>query len=125
MSGPFAVGMNFTASSAQVVSFLAGCQALVDANLASYSELSKVQTDRLLITEGDRYLKVVRATFHRPANTLTSRSAHCFIDRTNGDVLKTTSWSAPAKGARGNIADDKNGLGRMGCMGCYGAGYNH
>ena len=113
--------MNFTASSAQVVSFLAGCQAIVDANLATLGELNQIQTDRLLVTEGGRYLKVVRETMHRPSGTVNSRSAHCFIDRTNGDVLKTASWSAPAKGARGNIADDKNGLGRMGC---YGAGYN-
>jgi hypothetical protein len=31
------------------------------------------------------------------------RSAFAFINRTNGDVLKSASWSAPAKGARGNI----------------------
>jgi hypothetical protein len=113
--------MNFTSSSAQVVSFLAGCQALVDANSATFSELSKIQRERLVLTEGGRYIKIVRETLHLPTGTVNSRSAHCFIDRTNGDVLKTASWAAPAKGARGNIADDKNGLGRMGC---YGAGYN-
>jgi hypothetical protein len=32
---------------------------------------------------------------------------------TNGDVLKPASWKAPAKGARGNIFDEHNGLNRM------------
>lgn len=44
---------------------------------------------------------------------ITSGSVHCFVDRTTGDVLKPASWSAPAKHARGNIFDDKNGLGSM------------
>lgn len=44
-------------------------------------------------------------------------SAHCFVDKTTGDVLKSESWSKPAKHARGNIFDDSNGLGRMGPYG--------
>lgn len=32
-------------------------------------------------------------------------SAYCFIDSTNGDILKSASWKAPAKHARGNIFD--------------------
>jgi DNA-binding CsgD family transcriptional regulator len=31
------------------------------------------------------------------------RSAYCFIDKSNGDILKASSWSQPAKGARGNV----------------------
>lgn len=30
-------------------------------------------------------------------------SAFCFVDKSNGDILKSASWKAPAKGARGNI----------------------
>lgn len=48
-------------------------------------------------------------------------SAHAFVDKTNGDVLKPASWKAPAKGARGNIFDADGGLGRMGP---YGPAYN-
>ena len=40
-------------------------------------------------------------------------SAHAFVERSTGDVLKPASWAAPAKHARGNIFDDKNGLGSM------------
>ena len=50
-----------------------------------------------------------------------SSSAFCFVNTENGDVLKSASWSAPAKGARGNVYDDNNGLARMTP---YGAGYN-
>jgi len=114
--------MNFTASSAQVVSFLAGCQAIVDANLAEYSALNQIQKTELILEAGKRYLKVVRQSTDRTTKELISRSAHCFIDAASGDVLKTASWSAPAKGARGNISDSQNGLGRMGC---YGAAYNN
>ncbi len=31
------------------------------------------------------------------------RSVFCFVDKTNGDVLKAASWKAPAKHARGSI----------------------
>jgi hypothetical protein len=55
---------------------------------------------------GTRYVKIVR-----------DDSAHAFIDRTNGDVLKPASWKAPAKHARGNIFNPDNGLSQMGPYG--------
>ncbi len=47
------------------------------------------------------------------------RSAYCFVDRSNGTILKTAGWKGPAKGARGNIyaADPLAGVGM------YGAAY--
>ena len=44
---------------------------------------------------------------------------YCFVDRSNGDILKAASWKAPAKHARGNIyaADPLAGVGQ------YGAAY--
>ena len=39
-----------------------------------------------------RYTKIIRGG-----------SVHCFVDNTNGNVLKAASWNAPAKHARGNI----------------------
>ena len=35
-----------------------------------------------------------------------SRSVHCFIDKSNGNVYKSASWKAPAKGVRYNLLDD-------------------
>ena len=59
--------------------------------------------------KGRRYMKVTVTTV--PGD---GKSVHCFVDRTNGDVLKPAGWNAPAKHARGNIFDDNNGLGAMG-----------
>lgn len=64
---------------------------------------------------GVKYIRIVR-------EGLGSKSVHCFIDASNGDVLKAAGWKAPAKGARGNIFDAKCGVGRMGP---YGPEYNN
>lgn len=45
---------------------------------------------------GRKYARIVRKD---PA----SRSVFCFVDMTNGDILKSASWNTPAKHARGNI----------------------
>lgn len=52
--------------------------------------------------EGGRYIKLIVGT--------PQKSAYGFIDKINGDVLKTASWNAPAKHARGNIFNGDNGL---------------
>jgi hypothetical protein len=39
-----------------------------------------------------------------------SKSVHCFVDSTNGDVLMSAGWKAPAKHARGNIYSATNGM---------------
>lgn len=68
------------------------------------------------IQEGPRYLRVVRAEFFRREDgtfspTATNESAHCFIDRETGDILKTASWKSPEKrNPRGNLADASGGL---------------
>ena len=59
--------------------------------------------------QGGRYIKIIQG------NSVTT-----FIDRTNGDVLKSASANAPAKHARGNIFHDDNGLT---CMTNYGPCY--
>jgi hypothetical protein len=46
---------------------------------------------------GKRYIRVVKT------NDSCNRSVYCFVDKTNGNVLKAASWKAPAKHARGNI----------------------
>ena len=60
------------------------------------------------IARGRKYAKIVNGG-----------SVYCFVDRTNGDILKAASWKAPAKHARGNIydADPLKGVGP------YGAAY--
>lgn len=52
------------------------------------------------VMRGKRYARIVRV------DTLgDGRSAHAFIDMTNGDILKPDGWKKPAKHARGNIYD--------------------
>lgn len=47
-------------------------------------------------------------------------SVYCFIDPTNGDLLKSASWQSPAKHARGNINTPTSGVEYLGP---YGAKY--
>jgi len=51
------------------------------------------------INFGKKYGKVIRQSG-------SSRSVHCFVDLSNGDLYKAATWKAPAKGVRGNISDD-------------------
>lgn len=72
--------------------WLEKAKALVAAHYADYP-LTK---PTLEVEPGRRYIRIVKTD---PG----SRSSYCFIDTTNGDVLKAESWKKPAKGARGNI----------------------
>lgn len=60
-------------------------------------------------SEGKKFVKIV-----------SGGSAYCFVDKTNGDVLKAASWSKPAPHARGNIFNKDNGAG---AINIYGANY--
>jgi hypothetical protein len=80
-------------------SFFAGCEKINNDNC----DRQGFSRDGFRFETGTRYVKVIRDT-----------SVHCFVDTKNGDVLKAASWKAPAKHARGNIFDSKNGLGSMG-----------
>src|ERR1700675_4550764 len=68
-----------------------------------------LQIPKMEIKDGGRYIRIFKDS-----------SAHVFIDKTNGDVLKPATWAAPAKHARGNLFDASNG---MGWMGPYGPAY--
>lgn len=41
-------------------------------------------------------------------------SCFCFVDLANGNILKAAGWSAPAKGARGNISNGAADVGPHG-----------
>lgn len=57
--------------------------------------------ERLTIKEGDRYVRLSKGV---PGDKY-GGSAHSFVDKTNGDILKPASYKTPAKGARGNVFD--------------------
>ena len=74
------------------------------------------EQEELTFKKGKKYIKVIQRQKGAKLG-----SVWAFIDTTTGDVLKPASFSAPAKGARGNIYDAKGGLGRISA---YGPGYN-
>lgn len=90
--------------------FISGCQSIVEDNNKQFNH---VECPVIEFSKGRKYMKVIR-------NDHSQKSVHCFIDMTNGNVLKAASWKSPAKHARGNIYNDDHGLG---CMGPYGAAY--
>lgn len=84
---------------AQIDGFVAAVQAKHDAHLAkdfpnSVDVLQKVYSAQV----GPKYVKIVEA---RPSGD--QRSVHCFLERATGYILKSASWRAPAKGARGTV----------------------
>jgi hypothetical protein len=88
--------MNESDMQAKLEAFVKAAQAVVDAH---YAANFPNQGQRLTVEMGKRYARIVKTSTGLGA----SRSAYCFVDMTNGDVLKAASWKVPAKGARGSI----------------------
>ena len=59
------------------------------------NDLPNLKTPTITVDRGNRYTKIVVNGEHQ-------KRVYCFIDK-NGDILKSASWRAPAKGVRGNI----------------------
>ena len=95
-----------------------GIDIIMNEHKLKFTHLAKGNA-RIEYNVGKRYIKMIYMD-----NGSYSRRVHGFIDRTNGDVLGSASWNAPAKsGARGNIWSDDYGLN---AMNEYGVNYkNH
>ena len=66
----------------------------VEYHLAAIQKLRQGTCDYDFYPEtGRKYHKVIM-------NAAGSRSVHCFIDKQTGEVYKSASWKAPAKGVR-------------------------
>lgn len=91
-------------------SFYEGCVEIYLKYMTANGYENQLEYNKMSYTEGKRYMKVIRGG-----------SVHLFVDKNTGDVLKAASWNVPAKGARGNIFDEHNGLKRVGP---HGAEYN-
>lgn len=85
-----------------IVIFVTKLQAMID------SHYVKNAAPKITYTIGSKYVRIVK-----------DGSAYCFIQLSNGDILKSASWKVPAKHPRGNIFND-NAL--QGC-GLYSAEY--
>ena len=86
--------------------FVEGCQNIHTDYMAR--EFPSATPDNIYSKIGKRYAKIIRSRTDG-----TNTSVHCFVDMTNGDVLKAAGWVSPAKHARGNIFDDHDGLRHM------------
>lgn len=85
-----------------------------------------ILAERYRITQtlecGPKYIRVVRseqALITEDAQRYGSRSVHCFIDRSNGNILKPAGWKGPEKkNPRGNICDENplRGVTVYGCV---------
>lgn len=53
-----------------------------------------------VIETGRKYHKIIMLIHNTASPTGTSRSVHAFIDKKTGEVYKSASWKAPAKGVR-------------------------
>ncbi len=90
---------------AALAAFVAAAQRAIDEHHVSAFAGSRASTgdpsfgaQKLTTEKGARYVRVVVSDVSGP-----HRSVYCFVDTTNGDILKAASWKAPAKHARGNI----------------------
>ena len=81
--------------------FLEGAQAKVNAYLQSSGFDWKAY---LGYTDGPKYIRVYKSDHGQ-------RSLYCFIDKSNGNVLKGKGWKAPErKNPRSNIYDADSGM---------------
>lgn len=72
----------------------------VDYHINKIEEIKENGVDvEFYLESGRKYYKLI----HKDG---ISRSVHCFINKTTGDVLKSASWKSPAKGVRYNLLDD-------------------
>ena len=59
--------------------------------------------DQYIYTTGRKYAKIIHVV-----SGSGQKSAHAFVDLNTGDIYKSASWTAPAKGIRYNLLDDKS-----------------
>ena len=75
----------------------------VDYHIEQINQLAMGEgVDEFVYTKGKKYAKIIHI------NCGGQKSAHAFVDMNTGDVMKSASWKAPAKGVRYNLLDDKS-----------------
>lgn len=103
----------------RVHQFLTLAQEMIDTYMEFQFPMLPKST--LIIAGGTKYLKIrerrMGGSFDKPELRW---SSWCFIDLTNGDILRPATYKAPAKHARGNIFAADFGLS---CVGPYGPNY--
>lgn len=89
---------------AAILKFVAYVQDKIN---AKYKKDYPTQTVPMLtIEKGKKYARIVKVGV--------GKDAYGFVDMTNGDLLKSASWKAPAKGVRGSALDSSTWDGAAG-----------
>lgn len=96
----------------QIFEFLAALDAMKKAYNAKMGYAEETHGVTFRAEMGKKYARIVECRGKELYG-----SAFCFVDLATGDILKSASWKAPAKGVRGNI---RNGAADVGP---YGARY--
>ncbi len=78
--------------------FVSLLQAMQDREYADHPS-----NPEITFTSGKKYWRVVKVDAG-------SRYAFCFVEKATGNILKTASWSKPARGIRGNILNQDQGM---------------
>lgn len=117
----------------EFLAFIATAQLIVNEHYDNMNYSAALTRPRIEFEAGPRYIRVIRtedngrcheylpnneacpltkeqhtrATGH--TYRVLSRSAHAFIDRDTGNILKPDGWKKPARGVRGNIFKPDNG----------------
>lgn len=103
---------------AAVARFTNECARLVAEDYKRFTSLVEAGYSRTVLVEfGRRYAKLISMDVRNGETS--AHSVYCFVDMTNGDILKAATWKAPAKHARGNVLSDE----RMNAVTAYGAVY--
>ena len=104
----------------RLAKFKQGVDIILGEHIQRFNHLKK-NNARIEYSTGKRYIKMIYAD-----DGSYSRRVHGFIDRTNGDILGSASYNAPAKsGARGSLWEDDYGLNAVGEYGVhYKGGYS-
>jgi hypothetical protein len=96
-----------SAFASRFASYVAGVTAKVLENHKQYKSLTPLT---VVVEPGHRYMRVVRAEVDKDGNVI-SRTVHTFVDRTNGNVLKASSYRKPeTKHPRSNIFNEDFGM---------------
>lgn len=94
--------MSLPTIKAQQALILNYTELLCEALLFDFEKVNNGKTDgyKFYFESGRKYHKVIMET------GAGSRSVHAFVDKKTGDVLKSASFKAPAKGVRFNLLDE-------------------
>ena len=100
------------------LAFSRECADMVAKDYERFTSLTAQGFSRTVTIEfGRKYAKLISCDVRGGVES--AQSVYCFVDMTNGDILKAATWRAPAKHARGNVLRSD----RMQSVTAYGANY--